>query len=213
MITPRQTRLLRVADLHAFRETLVELCVAGADTPPSSATGNLASPTVTGAEADLRASPLVVVPTRGAAHQLARTLQRAHAGALADAATRDQLYDRLHARLPQPPRAADGVRARRHRAGRRARSDGRRRRPLPFRLRPGLVAEILRFYDHLRRQSQQVQRFEELIDSSCRGRWTSDPRRRADAAADAVSGRRVSRIRAARVARPARATSTRCANA
>lgn len=35
---------------------------------------------------------------------------------------------------------------------------------LPFHLRPGLVAEILRFYDHLRRQSQQVKRFEELIE-------------------------------------------------
>src|SRR5262249_39399287 len=31
---------------------------------------------------------------------------------------------------------------------------------------PGLIAEMLRFYDQLRRQSQQVQRFEELIDEA-----------------------------------------------
>jgi RecB family exonuclease len=36
-------------------------------------------------------------------------------------------------------------------------------RDLPFQIRPGLVAEILRFYDHLRRQAQQARRFEELI--------------------------------------------------
>src|SRR6185436_7864966 len=30
-------------------------------------------------------------------------------------------------------------------------------------LRPGLVAEMLRFYDQLRRQRQQVARFEELL--------------------------------------------------
>ena len=36
-------------------------------------------------------------------------------------------------------------------------------RDLPFELRPGLVAEMLRFYDLLRRQSQSVERFEALI--------------------------------------------------
>ena len=44
---------------------------------------------------------------------------------------------------------------------RRARGSG-----LPFRLRPGSIAEMLRFYDQLRRQSQQVKRFEELIDEA-----------------------------------------------
>jgi RecB family exonuclease len=33
----------------------------------------------------------------------------------------------------------------------------------PFDVRPGLVAEMLRFYDQLRRQGQTVQRFEELL--------------------------------------------------
>ena len=47
-----------------------------------------------------------------------------------------------------------------------ARSVARQSEPLSFQLRPGLVAEMLRFYDHLRRQSQQVNRFEELIDQA-----------------------------------------------
>ena len=37
-----------------------------------------------------------------------------------------------------------------------------------FHLRPGLVAEMLRFYDQLRRQRQQVARFEELLEDMLR---------------------------------------------
>ena len=37
-----------------------------------------------------------------------------------------------------------------------------------FQLRPGLVAEMLRFYDQLRRQGQQVARFEELLEDTLR---------------------------------------------
>jgi RecB family exonuclease len=40
---------------------------------------------------------------------------------------------------------------------------------LPFRLRPGLVAEMLRFYDQLRRQSQRLERFNELIEETLGG--------------------------------------------
>src|SRR2546428_13450653 len=36
----------------------------------------------------------------------------------------------------------------------------------PFHLRPGLVAEVVRFYDQLRRQGQSVTRFEELLTDS-----------------------------------------------
>jgi len=39
----------------------------------------------------------------------------------------------------------------------------------PFVVRPGLVAEMLRFYDQLRRQGQSVQRFEELIGERLQG--------------------------------------------
>jgi len=39
----------------------------------------------------------------------------------------------------------------------------------PFDVRPGLVAEMMRFYDQLRRQGQTVQRFEELIAERLQG--------------------------------------------
>jgi RecB family exonuclease len=39
----------------------------------------------------------------------------------------------------------------------------------PFDVRPGLVAEMLRFYDQLRRQRQSVQRFQELIEERLQG--------------------------------------------
>ena len=92
----------------------------------------------------------------------------------ARAVTRDELYDDLHARLPErPPRLSAlerGVIA--YAAAR----DAMAAEPhLPFRLRPGLVAEILRFYDLLRRQSQQVQRFEELIEQQLSGHLEIDP--------------------------------------
>jgi RecB family exonuclease len=101
-----------------------------------------------------REAPLVVVPTRSAASQM---------DVRAECVTRDELYDRLHARLPTPPRRltpferdaiaqAAAVESAEHPEGRPA-----------FRLRPGLVAEMLRFYDYLRRQSQSVDRFEELL--------------------------------------------------
>jgi len=69
------------------------------------------------------------------------------------------MYDELHARLTQPPRRLTAF-ERGVIAQAAAREAMATEPDLPFRLRPGLVAEILRFYDLLRRQSQQVQRFE-----------------------------------------------------
>jgi RecB family exonuclease/inactivated superfamily I helicase len=103
------------------------------------------------AAADAR--PCVIVPNRAAARQLAR-LEAA-------AVTRDELYDRLHARLPDPPRRLTAFE--RDVIAQRAARDAAAGEALAFRLRPGLVAEMLRFYDQLRRQSQQVRRFEELM--------------------------------------------------
>ena len=151
MITPRRTRLVRVPDLHIFRSAIANLASLG----------------------DLFAirSRLVVVPTRGAARQLRRTLEDAalargaRAVALPDLVTRDQLYDRFHARLANPPRRLGAferdaiVQA----AADAAAGEG----PAPsFHVRPGLVVEILRFYDLLRRQSQQVTRFESLVEEA-----------------------------------------------
>ena len=76
-------------------------------------------------------------------------------------ATREELYDALHERLDRPPRRLTAydrdvmVQS----AARDASIGG-------FRLRPGLVAEMLRFYDQLRRQARNVARFEELLDES-----------------------------------------------
>jgi RecB family exonuclease len=117
---------------------------------------------------------MVVVPTRGAARQLLRTLESAPVFALPEAVTRDELYGGLHARLADPPvrltafeRDVIAQAAARHAlAG---------NPDVPFRLRPGLIAEVLRFYDLLRRQSQRVQRFEELIEQQLAGRSDADP--------------------------------------
>jgi RecB family exonuclease len=136
VITPRRTRLLRVPNLHAFRRTI--LAWQSAIRNPQSA--------------------IVVVPSSGAARQLRRSLSDDRARF----ATRDELYDRLHERLANPPRRLTAL-ERDVIAQAAARSVARQSEPLSFQLRPGLVAEMLRFYDHLRRQSQHVNRFEELI--------------------------------------------------
>jgi ATP-dependent helicase/nuclease subunit B len=141
VITPRRTRLIRVPDLHAFRLALANL--ESAIRNPQSA---------------------VVVPTHGAARQLRRTL--AHDGG--DLVTRDELYDRFHQRLANPPRRLTAL-ERDVMAQAAARAAAGQSAELSFQLRPGLVAEMLRFYDHLRRQSQQVRRFEELIDQALGG--------------------------------------------
>jgi RecB family exonuclease len=75
--------------------------------------------------------------------------------------TRDELYDLLHARLATPPRRLTALE--RDVIAQAAARDAAAGEELSFQLRPGLVAEMLRFYDHLRRQSQHVDRFEQLI--------------------------------------------------
>ena len=147
MITPRRTRLIRVADLHAFRRAVAILSLGSPDA------------------AALGPSRVVVVPTRGAALQLRRAMESttfAGDAVLPDFITREQLYDRLHARLPAPPRRLTTFEREvmmRAAAGEAAAGGA----PAPFHLRPGLVAEVVRFYDQLRRQRQSVSRFEELL--------------------------------------------------
>jgi RecB family exonuclease len=156
VITPRRTRLIRVADLHQFRQVVTALLTGPIDGLVD------ASHQVDGREMPPR---LVVVPTRGAATTLSRTVWPAGAatnGRRDRLVTRDELYDALHARLAAPPRRLsaferDGM------AQSAAHEAAALAGDLPFRIRPGLVAEVLRFYDQLRRQSQSVKRFEELI--------------------------------------------------
>jgi RecB family exonuclease/inactivated superfamily I helicase len=131
-----------VSDLHQFRQTIVALCAPGG-------------------------GDVLVVPTGGAARQVRRVLASSDAPPLfmPTCVTRDELYDVLHARLSDvsgaPRRLATFERdaMAQASAARAAAEIGE----LPFQLRPGLVSEMLRFYDHLRRQSQHVRRFEALI--------------------------------------------------
>ena len=146
MITPRTTRLVRVPDLHTFRQTLVDLACDGA---PLAARDRL-----------------VVVPTRAAAAYLLRSIEDRRLAAddalvLPDIVTPGELIERLGERLPaRRPRLTDperevlaGV------ACRMAIDEGKEP---PFRLRPGLVAEIVRFYDTLRHNLKDVDAFERL---------------------------------------------------
>jgi len=145
VITPRRTRLVRVPYLHAFRRTIVLLT---SETPR-----------------DLFHSTAVIVPTRGAASQLSASLggtPQLHI------VTRDELYGDLNGRLAKPPRRLTACEREvlLHAASTQAIAVGQ---APPFDLRPGLIAEMLRFYDQLRRQRQSVRRFEELIRERLEG--------------------------------------------
>lgn len=148
MTAPRTSCLHRAADLDGFRRAIAALV---ADAPPLAA-GDL----------------FVVVPSRAAGDALRRTLEQLawDAGAAALAVpligTRDDLLAELAGRLAEPPamlRAFDRE-VLLTRAAREAAAGGA---VPPFTLRPGLVAEMLAFYDALRRQLRTVMRFEELF--------------------------------------------------
>jgi ATP-dependent helicase/nuclease subunit B len=100
---------------------------------------------------------VIIVPTRSAGRLVERSID-------AEAVTRDELYDRLHARLADPPRRLTALE--RDVMAQAAARAAKGATELSFQLRPGLIAEMLRFYDQLRRQSQQVKRFEELIEEA-----------------------------------------------
>lgn len=108
----------------------------------------------------------VLVPSRGAADELRRSLENA---ALADSAallvpdlvTRAEFYQRLHAALPGAPRLLSEPEREvlLRRAAREAAAAGAEP---PFRLRPGLIVQMLDFYDELRRREQTLADFERL---------------------------------------------------
>jgi RecB family exonuclease len=141
VITPRRTRLVRVPGLHALRRAVTILAADASN--------------------DLFPAAAIVVPTRGAAHQL----RRAFTSAVPELVTRDELYDGFHARLATPPRRLSPCEREvlLHASADEAVAAGS---VPPFGVRPGLVAEMLRFYDQLRRQGQSVDRFEELLVES-----------------------------------------------
>lgn len=144
MIDARSTRLVRVPDLRTFRDACSALaCERG----PLAARDRL-----------------VVVPTRAAAAQLTRaieerTLSRDGAVLLPDFVTRDTLYERLADRLSDRPRMLNPF-EREALMGVACRGAAESGHAAPFHLRPGLVAEILSFYDDLRRHENDVETFQ-----------------------------------------------------
>ena len=155
MITPRVTRLVRVHDFKALRAAVAWLAPA-------------VSPSVR--------STVVVVPTTGAGEELRRSLETLaiEAGAdalfLPDIVNRAELYRRLHAAVPGIPSLLTGPEREvlLRKAAREAIAAGA---VPPFRLRAGLIVQMLDFYDELRRREQSLDDFarhtiERLTDSA-----------------------------------------------
>lgn len=145
MITPRITRLIRTPHLHAFQRAIASTACH----PEVGATRACA----------------VIVPSRAAAAELRRTIEhliRSDALVLPHILTRDEWYERLHEALGSvPPRLTHFERTVLFgAAAREATASGHEP---PFRLRPGLIDQILSLYDALRRQRQTLDVFERLL--------------------------------------------------
>ena len=151
MITPRQTRLFRAADLRAFQRTIRRLA-GHADTWRAR-------------------NCVVIVPTAGAGDQLRRTIENHHLLGMAPAdraivlphiLTRSGWYDAMHARLPSPPRRLTDL-EREVLVNAAAREVAAVEVEPPFRLRAGLLVEMLALYDDLRRRDWTVDAFERVL--------------------------------------------------
>jgi hypothetical protein len=135
-----------VPDLHTFRQATVDLACSG-----------------TPFEARNR---LVVVPTRAAAAYLLRSIESQLLAAdaafvLPDLITPGELAARLGERLPQHHVLLTDT-EREVLAGVACRTAIEEGSEPPFRLRAGLIAEIVRFYDTLQRHLKNVYTFERL---------------------------------------------------
>jgi RecB family exonuclease len=140
LIIPRVTRLLRASDLRTFQSAIAGVI------PPGWAARATA----------------IVLPSRSAAEELRRTLEDLALAGDADAAlvlpdlvTRGELYARLHEHLPgAAPLLTDFDREvlLRLAAGDAVTAGAEP----PFRLRAGLLAAMLAFYDELRRRGRSV---------------------------------------------------------
>ena len=143
MITPRETRLLRAPTLGAFQRAIAET-VAGCRAAPSAAAA-------------------VLTPTRAATLQLRRTLDAAGVDPRPAAlVTRNGWYDWLRERAGSGPPLLTAV-EREVIAGAAAADAAAAGAAPPFRLRPGIVAALLAFYDQLRRRRRTVDAFERLL--------------------------------------------------
>jgi RecB family exonuclease len=151
VITPRQTRLFRTPHLRSFQSVIRRL----ADHPDLSRLRDCA----------------VIVPSTAAADQLRRTIENRHLSGRSSSdravwlpaiLTRSGWYDAMHARLPVPPRRlADLEREVLLNAA--ANEAAESHSGAPFRVRAGLLVEMLGFYDDLRRRGSSVESFERLL--------------------------------------------------
>ena len=162
MITPRRTTLVRVADLHAFHRAIAARASAGD-------------------VAQVRSSA-VIVSTNTAADQLRSTLEnlallgddaRVPVAAWPEILTRDGWYERLHHGSPAARRRLSAIEREvlMARAARHAIAAGHRP---PFRLRPALVAEMLRFFDTMARLGRTLDAFERLVGEELEPRVAID---------------------------------------
>jgi RecB family exonuclease len=145
-VAARATRLVRVPDLHAFRLAVADLACGG--TP-----------------FDVR-DRIVVVPTRAAAVYLTGSIETHRLGmddavALPGFATRAELQVALaqrlsHVPMPLTPAEREVLMGAACRTVRDAAPEP------PFRLRPGLIAAVLDFYDTLHRNLKPLDTFERL---------------------------------------------------
>jgi RecB family exonuclease len=152
VVTPRRTRLVRARGLRAFQKAIVDTAFAtiGID--------------------DLR-SRCVLVPSHAAGSALRRAIEDTRlttgnpATTLPLIATRAELYAILHERIGwEPPLLSDFEReALLRRAARETKEEGI---AAPFTLRPGLIVELLAFYDELRRRHRTVDAFDRLLSET-----------------------------------------------
>ena len=140
MITPRVTRLVRVPDLRALHRAIRDLTCAESGRPASRSA--------------------VIVPTRAAAVQLGRMLGApTHPRQII---TRDELHFHLSRSLSGAPALLTDFEREVLLRGA-ARSTEQAGVRAPFKLRPALIVEILRFYDELRRNLRTVDDFHRLL--------------------------------------------------
>ena len=143
MITPRETRLLRAPTPRAFQRAIAETVAGRGGASPSRVA--------------------VLTPTRAAALQLRRTLDAAGVRpSRAALVTRAEWYDWLRARAGSLPSLLTAVE--REVAFGAAAADATAEGCVPpFRLRTGIVASVLAFYDQLRRYQRTVDAFERVM--------------------------------------------------
>jgi RecB family exonuclease len=149
---------VRAADVRSFRSALVSLCT-------------------TGSPHDAR-HRLVILPTRAASHHLIRTIEdrmpEASTVVLPDFITRDELHERLFERIADSYADVDSsadllacarpytIEEREALLGVACRTAIAAGAEPPFRVRPGLIAAMLEFFDTLKRHQKSVDDFERL---------------------------------------------------